>query len=246
MTTSLASRLRGARHAVVLTGAGVSTASGIPDFRGDHGLWSRADAARVASIDGFRADPHGFYAFWKEKLALIGDARPNLAHVVIARLEARSLVHTVVTQNVDGLHQAAGSRDVLEVHGRFGVARCLSCGRRYETRAFVESLAPGEEPRCEVCPGLVKPDVVLFGEPLDPDFDAATKAAAACDLLVVVGTSLEVAPVSDLVPLALSHGAALVIVNRDATSYDDEAALVLGGDLASHMRALAEDLALPL
>jgi NAD-dependent deacetylase len=246
MTSTLAPHLRAAKRCVVLTGAGVSTASGIPDFRGDHGLWKREDAARVATIDGFRADPRGFYAFWRRALATLWDARPNAAHHVIAKLEARGLVHAVVTQNVDGLHQAAGSREVLEVHGRFRTARCLSCGRRYDTRAFLASLRPDEDPHCDACSGLVKPDVVLFGEPLDEDFERATPIVSACDLLVVVGTSLEVAPVSDLVPRALSHGAKLVIVNRDPTPFDEDADLTLDGDLGVRLREVAADLAIPL
>lgn len=246
MGKRLASHLRAAHRCVVLTGAGVSTASGIPDFRGDHGLWTQADAARVATFEGFRQDPRGFYAFWRDKFGLLTKAKPNAAHVALAQLEARGLVRAIVTQNVDGLHQIAGSREVLEVHGRFRSARCLSCGRRYDTRAFIEGLRKDEEPRCEVCPGLVKPDVVLFGEPLDPDFDRATAAVGQCDLLVVIGTSLEVAPVSDLVPLALSRHAKLVIVNREPTQYDDDADATLDGDLVARMRELAADLALPL
>ncbi len=244
--SALASLLRASRACVVLTGAGVSTASGIPDFRGDHGLWTHEDAARVASLEGFRHDPRGFYAFWRDKFGLLADAQPNAAHIVLARLEARGLVHAIVTQNVDGLHQAAGSREVLEVHGRFRTARCLTCGRRYDTRAFIAGLHAGEEPRCELCSGLVKPDVVLFGEPLDADFDRARRAVSTTDLLVVVGTSLEVAPVSDLVPLALSHGAKVVIVNREPTPYDDDADAVLDGDLVARMKELATELAIAL
>lgn len=246
MTGTLASLLRASRACVVLTGAGVSTASGIPDFRGDHGLWARDDAMRVASIAGFHADPRGFYDFWTDKLARLREAVPNDAHRVIARLEARGLVHTLVTQNVDGLHQAAGSRSPLEVHGNFHRARCLTCGARYDTATFLAELGPREAPTCTVCSGLVKPDVVLFGEALDASFEKAQAAVRACDLLIVVGTSLEVAPVSDLVPAAAERGAKVAIVNRDATAYDDDAALVLGGDLVVHLRALALDLAIDL
>jgi NAD-dependent deacetylase len=242
----LAALVRASRACVVLTGAGVSTASGIPDFRGDHGLWTREEAARVASIAGFHADPRGFYAFWSKHLAGLTQASPNDAHRVIARLEARGLVHTLITQNVDGLHSAAGSRDALEVHGNFRRARCLSCGARYETARFLDELRPGELPTCTICSGLVKPDVVLFGEMLDESFERAQTAVASCDLLIAVGTSLEVAPVSELVPSAIGHGANVVIVNRDETPYDDEATLVLGGDLVVQMRALARELAIAL
>lgn len=244
--SDLAALVRASRACVVLTGAGVSTASGIPDFRGDHGLWTREEAARVASIAGFRADPRGFYAFWGQHLAGLEKAQPNDAHRAIARLEARGLVHTLVTQNVDGLHQLAGSRDPLEVHGSFRRARCLGCGSRYETAKFLAELRPGEPPTCVLCGALVKPDVVLFGEALDESFQRAEAAVRGCDLLIAMGTSLEVAPVSHLVPETVDHGGKLVIVNRDPTPYDDEATLVLGGDLVVQMRALARALAITL
>ncbi|MFO0683260.1 MAG: Sir2 family NAD-dependent protein deacetylase [Sandaracinus sp.] len=246
MAESLAALIRASRACVVLTGAGVSTASGIPDFRGDHGLWSREDAARVATIEGFRNDPRGFYAFWSRFFGGLAAARPNDAHRAIARLEDRGLVHTLITQNVDGLHSLAGSRDPLEVHGSFRRARCLQCGARYETARFLEELRPGEIPTCTICSGLVKPDVVLFGEPLDESFARAESAVGSCDLLVAIGTSLAVAPVADLVPRALDRGAKVAIVNRDPTPFDDEATLVLGGDLVEHARSLARELALPL
>jgi NAD-dependent deacetylase len=245
VSAALASLIRASRACVVLTGAGVSTASGIPDFRGDHGLWTHENAARVASIEGFYGDPRGFYAFWSTHLAGLTNAAPNDAHRVIASLEARGLVHTLVTQNVDGLHTIAGSRDALEVHGNFRRARCLNCGSRYETASFLAELRPNELPTCALCAGLVKPDVVLFGEPLDESFDRAQAAVGACDLFVAIGTSLGVAPVSDLVSLATGRSAKIVIVNRDPTPYDDEAALVLDGDLVAHMRALARELNLP-
>jgi NAD-dependent deacetylase len=246
MSSELAALVRASHACVVLTGAGVSTASGIPDFRGDHGLWTRQDAARVASIDGFYADPRGFYAFWGKHLAGLERATPNDAHLVVAKLEARGLVHTLITQNVDGLHQIAGSRDPLEVHGNFRRARCLQCGARYETASFLAELRPSETPSCTICSGLVKPDVVLFGEALDSSFERAQAAVRACDLLVAMGTSLEVAPVSDLVPAAVDAGAKVVIVNRDPTPFDDEATLVLDGDLVARMRGLARELVLPL
>lgn len=246
MSGELASLVRASRAAVVLTGAGVSTASGIPDFRGNHGLWTQENAARVASIDGFYADPRGFYAFWARALEGLTTAQPNDAHRVIARLERRGLVHTLITQNVDGLHTLAGSRHPLEVHGNFRRARCLTCGARYETSTFLAELRPGESPSCMICSGLVKPDVVLFGEPLDPSFERARTAVARCDLLIAMGTSLEVAPVSELVPEAFDRGAKVVIVNRDPTPHDDEATLVLGGDLVQQMRGLARELAIPL
>lgn len=244
MSRELAAWVRASRACVVLTGAGVSTASGIPDFRGDRGLWSREDVGRVASIDGFRADPIGFYAFWSRQLDGLARAQPNDAHRVIAKLEARGLVHTLITQNVDGLHGEAGSRDVLEAHGSFRRARCLSCGARYVTADFIAELRPGEAPTCTICSGLVKPDVVLFGDAMDASFERARAAVHACDLFIAMGTSLEVAPVADLVPETIERGAKVVIINRDATSFDDDVALVLGGDLVERMRELAREMAI--
>ena len=246
MSADLASLVRASRACVVLTGAGVSTASGIPDFRSNQGLWTKENAARVGSITGFHADPRGFYAFWSKHLGGLTSAKPNDAHRVISKLEDRGLVVALITQNVDGLHSLAGSRDPLEVHGNFRRARCLTCGARYETAAFLAELREGEAPTCSICSGLVKPDVVLFGEALDPSFGRAETAVRSCDLLIAIGTSLEVAPVSGLVPLALDRGASVVIVNREDTPYDDEATLLLDGDLVERMRALARDLKIDL
>ena len=235
MSAELASLVRASRACVVLTGAGVSTASGIPDFRGDHGLWTRQDAARVASIEGFYADPRGFYAFWDEHLSGLERAAPNDAHRVVAKLEARGLVHTLITQNVDGLHGRAGSRDVIEVHGTIATATCPACGRR-ETRERILELLP--VPRCDGCGAVLKPDVVMFGELLPvAAIDRATTLAQDAALLVVVGSSLEVWPVAGLPEETLMHGGRLAIVNREETPYDVRAALVLHGSAGEILEA---------
>jgi NAD-dependent deacetylase len=236
----LARSLRDARHAVVLTGAGVSTDSGIPDFRSPTGLWASADPMRFATQEGFLRDPIGFYAFWREHLGGLADVRPNVTHEIVALLERDGMVRVVVTQNIDGLHQSAGSQAVLEVHGTFRTVRCLECGMREPSaRAFsIRDRAP----RCRVCGGLLRPDVVLFGEMLGPVFEDATEAIRRSDLLLVLGSSLGVAPVSELVPLAAERGIPVAIVNRDATPYDDDAKLVLHRDLGDTMRAIAAEL----
>ena len=219
---TLAELIRSNQPCVALTGAGVSTESGIPDFRSAGGIWAQVDPYEVASIDAFRRDPERVWEFYGRRLDLLADARPNAAHVALARLEHAGLLEAVVTQNVDGLHQAAGSRDVVEVHGAIGAAVCPVCGRRAEN---VRPLLP--LPRCAACGAILKPDVVLFGELLPEDaIGRATELALGAALLLVVGTSLQVWPVAGLPDETLAAGGSLAIVNRDPTPYDARADLV--------------------
>ncbi len=221
----LAELIRANQPCVVLTGAGVSTESGIPDFRSAGGIWAEFDPYEVASIDGFRRDPERVWEFYGLRLGVLAQAEPNDAHVAIAQLEARGLVQAVVTQNVDRLHGRAGSRDVIEVHGSIATASCPSCGRR-EERERVRELLP--LPRCADCGSVLKPDVVMFGELLPVEaIDRATALVQAAGLLLVVGSSLEVWPVAGLLDEALAHGGKLAIVNRDPTPYDARADLVI-------------------
>ncbi len=245
MTRELAAFVRASRALVALTGAGVSTESGIPDFRSPaSGLWASADPMRVASIDGFRDDPVGFYAFWRSHFRGIASAAPSGAHRVLARLERRGLLRAIITQNIDGLHQKAGSRATIEVHGSFHGARCLRCGARYATETFLAELGPRARPECLACGGLVKPDVVLFGELLGEALAVAERAIDDADALLVLGTSLAVWPVAGLVERAVERGARVAIVNREPTALDRDADLVIHAELASVMDALAVDLAL--
>lgn len=238
----LARLVRGASRIVVLSGAGVSTDSGIPDFRSRVGLWRDADPMRFATREGFLADPVAFYGFWREHLGGLADVRPNVTHEVVALLEKAGRVSAVITQNIDGLHQAAGSENVLEVHGTFRTVRCVDCGvREPSARAFSIS---GRAPRCRVCSGLLRPDVVLFGEGLGGAFEDATEELARAELLLVLGSSLEVAPVSDLVPYAADREIPVAIVNRDRTTLDDLATLVLHRELGPTMQELAAALEL--
>jgi len=208
---------------VALTGAGVSTESGIPDFRSATGILAQYDPAEVASIAGFRRDPERVWEFYGRRLDVLADARPNAAHVALAELEARGLVQAVVTQNVDRLHAAAGSRDVLEVHGSIGSAVCLACGRR---ESSVHELLP--LPRCAGCGSVLKPGVVMFGELLPAaEIDRAIGLARDAALLLVLGTSLEVWPVAGLPEETLAHGGKVAIVNRDPTPFDVRADLVI-------------------
>jgi NAD-dependent deacetylase len=212
---------------VALTGAGVSTESGIPDFRSASGIWAEYDPYEVASIDGFRRDPERVWEFYGRRLAVLADAQPNAAHRALASLEERGFVQAVVTQNVDRLHARGGSRDVLEVHGSIATASCPACGHREEGERIKELLPV---PRCADCGAVLKPDVVMFGELLPAAaIDRATALAQDAALLLVVGSSLEVWPVAGLPEETLAHGGRLAIINRESTAYDGRAALVLHG-----------------
>jgi NAD-dependent deacetylase len=212
-----------AQPCVVLTGAGVSTESGIPDFRSATGIWARYDPMEYASIDAFRRDPAKVWDFYARRLDVLGSARPNAAHLALAELERRGLVAAVVTQNIDRLHELAGSRNVVEVHGSIRTASCPACGRR-EPLERVVSLLP--VPHCERCGAVLKPDVVMFGELLpEAELERAFALVRDAGLLLVVGSSLEVYPVAGLPDEALRSGARLAIVNRGPTPYDSRADL---------------------
>ena len=240
--------LRESRLSVALTGAGISTPSGIPDFRSPgSGLWEDVDPMQVASLRGFREDPQAFYDWIRPLARLMMNAAPNPAHLALAELEARGHLHAVITQNIDLLHRRAGSITVLEVHGHIRQATCLRCyqaqpAEPHLTR-FVED---GCLPRCPNCGGVLKPDVVLFGEELPAVVLAeAQRLARRCDLMIVAGLSLEVWPASDLPALARAAGARLAIVNLEPTPLDGEADIVIRADVAEVLPAiLAEVLAL--
>lgn len=237
---TLAGWLEASESSVALTGAGVSTDSGIPDFRSTNaGIWRDHDPMEVASLGGFKADPRGFYAFWGHRFAALDDAPPNATHRLLARLEATGRLDAVVTQNIDGLHQRAGSKTVHEVHGAYRQARCLACERVESLAAVSDRVLGNRLPICQVCGGLVKPDVVLFGEQLPEAFTHATRAVERASLLLVLGSSLGVHPVAGLVPDAARQGAKVVIVNREATPYDDIASLVIRSELVPFSQALA-------
>lgn len=229
---------------VAFTGAGVSTESGIPDFRSKGGLWSRFDPDEFR-FERFLADPTRFWAMRGELMrALALDrAQPNAAHVALARAERSSRFLGTITQNIDGLHARAGSKRVVEVHGSALRVRCVECLRFFPFDAARAALDRGEVPRCDACGGVVKPGTVLFGEPMPADDLARAESwARACDALLVVGTSLEVWPAAGLVPLACARGARVVLVNRDATPLDAEADHVLrgsAGDLLPDLLARA-------
>jgi NAD-dependent deacetylase len=222
---------------VVLTGAGVSTESGIPDFRSATGIWRDVDPADVASVRAFRRDPARVWAFYRERLLGLRGASPNAAHHALAELERLGLCRAIVTQNVDGLHTRAGSSDVLELHGSLRSAECVGCRRREPTEAVLEQLDEVAVPSCQRCGYVLKPGVVLFGEALPAEtFERAFELARGAGLVLVVGSSLEVWPVAGL-PLEASRFA---IVNRGPTALDDRAILKVDAAAGATLTELLE------
>ncbi|HLF28869.1 MAG TPA: NAD-dependent deacylase [Anaerolineae bacterium] len=234
--------LRTARRAVALTGAGISTPSGIPDFRSAHtGLWEKADPTEVATIYAFRENPARFFNWIRPLAAIIHTARPNAAHLALAQLERAGVLHMVITQNIDGLHQQAGSTQVAEVHGHVRQATCVSCYHHAPAEAFLARfIAEGHVPDCPQCGGVLKPNVTLFGEALPAQaMLMSAQAARRCDVMLIAGSSLEVSPAADLPGLALAHYAKLIIVNLSDTHLDDCADVLIRGDVAEVLPRIA-------
>lgn len=230
---------------VVLTGAGVSTESGIPDFRSPGGLWAQFDPLDYGSIESFRADPVRVWRFYAPRFGALTQAEPNPAHRALAELERRGLVEAVVTQNIDLLHERAGSRDVVEVHGSIRTSSCPVCGVRWPLERVLSLIEEGGgAPRCPACGAVLKPDVVFFGELLPQRrIDRAFELARAARLLLVVGSSLEVYPVAGLPEETLAGGGALAVVNRGTTPFDHRAALRVDGSAGETLREAAALLA---
>lgn len=235
--------IRQAQHLVVFTGAGISTPSGIPDFRSKgSGLWEQYDPMEVASLTTFRNHPERFWE-WKRPLMLkIWDAQPNPAHQALARLEKTGKVRAVITQNIDGLHQRAGSQNVLELHGSIETMSCPRCARRYPSLQFRPILEQGQGiPHCPVCQQVLKPDVVLFEEMLPRGtWHAAEEHCAQADVILVAGSSLEVWPAAQLPEMALSHGAKLILVNLSPTYLDTRAEALIPLDVSEAIPQLTQ------
>jgi NAD-dependent deacetylase len=230
------------RHAVALTGAGVSTPSGIPDFRSPgSGLWEKVDPMAVASIFAFRVQPQAFYDWLHPTAELLLNAQPNPAHRALADLENMGLLKAVITQNIDNLHQEAGSTTVYELHGHLREATCIRCHKIVPARPLIEKfVADAQVPRCE-CGGVMKPNAVLFGE--QPPMDvlmAAQREAEMCDLMLVAGSSLEVVPASSIPLLAKRKGARIIIVNYQPTSLDPSTDVVIHEDVAIVLPKIVE------
>jgi NAD-dependent deacetylase len=229
---ALATLLGERRPCVVLTGAGISTESGIPDFRSPTGIWAQYDPMEYATIDAFRRDPEKVWEFYALRLGVLAEAEPNAGHLALAELERSGLVEAVVTQNIDGLHQRAGSQDVIEVHGSIRTASCLRCGEQVELERAM--------PRCPRCEAILKPDVVMFGELLPAGaMERAVELAQRAGLLLVVGSTLEVHPVAGLPEETLAAGGTLAIVNRGATPFDGLAELRIDAGAGETLEAVS-------
>jgi NAD-dependent deacetylase len=236
----LAELLGQSRSAVALTGAGVSVPSGIPDFRTpETGLWAKVDPMEVAHIDVFERDPARFWAYYRPRFEALGDKEPNRAHEALAELERRGLIEGVVTQNIDRLHRAAGSENVIEVHGSIETSSCRTCAASFELEEMEGLFDERGVAVCSVCRGAVKPDVVLFGELLPESAMArATELAERADLILCVGSSLAVYPVAGLPRVTLGSGGKVAIVTKGETPYDGEAEIKLEGEVDEELDAL--------
>jgi NAD-dependent deacetylase len=235
--------LQQSRHAIALTGAGISTPSGIPDFRSPRsGLWETADPTEVASIYAFRQRPQQFYDWIHPLTQLVLQAQPNEAHRALAWLEAYGPLKGVITQNIDMLHTRAGSQTVYEVHGHLREATCVACHHVYQTDDILpDFVKTGKMPLCEGCGHVLKPNVILFGEVLPMHvLRQAQLQTHICDLMLVAGSSLEVAPAGDLPLVAKETGASLIIVNLERTHLDDIADVVIHADVVDVLPKLAD------
>jgi NAD-dependent protein deacetylase/lipoamidase len=235
----LAKLVEQSQPCVVLTGAGISTESGVPDFRSRTGIWAQYDPMEYATIDAFLADPVKVWDFYGRRAHLLRDAEPNDGHRALAELEARGWVRAVITQNVDRLHERAGTRELVEVHGSMRTSSCLGCGAVVPFDEVVRRLASAPAPACS-CGRILKPDVVMFGELLpEAAFARAARFAAEAGLMLVVGSTLEVYPVAGLPLDTLAAGGSLAVVNRGRTPLDGRATLTIDGGAGETLRALA-------
>jgi len=246
MKTALAaSLLSSAKHAVALTGAGISTPSGIPDFRSSKdGLWQKYNPFEVASLSAFRVRPEKFYEWFRPLTRNITEALPNPAHIALSDLEKHGIIKSVITQNVDGLHQKAGSLNVLEVHGTLNTMTCGSCYTKYPSSEFIKPyLECGTIPHCRKCSGILKPDAILFEEQLPrKTWQKVEAELKKCDLMMVVGSSLEVVPVANLPYHTISAGGKLIIINNEPTYIDSRADVVLHLNVAEALPAIVEEI----
>jgi NAD-dependent deacetylase len=237
----LASLVREASSVVALTGAGISVPSGIPDFRSPGtGLWENVNPMEVAHIDAWRADPERFWHFYGNRFQTLEDKEPNGAHAALVALEERGRLDAIITQNIDRLHRRAGSQKLIEVHGSIDTSSCLDCGATYpiaEVRARLED-SPISVPTCD-CGSALKPDVVLFGEYLPQGaLESAYALAAGADVLLCIGSSLEVHPIAQLPGVTRQNGGAVAVITQGPTPWDGRAAVKLDGDVVAELQAL--------
>lgn len=244
-TEHAAELLQNANYTVALTGAGISTPSGIPDFRSStNGLWHKYNPMQVASLSAFRTRPEKFFDWFQPLAQLIVDAEPNPAHLALTRLQDLGILKTIITQNIDGLHHRAGSRSIYEIHGTLNSLTCVQCYHQYPSSEFIQPyLEAGVIPRCTRCGGLLKPDVILFEEQLPREvWRKAEEEIRKCDLMIVVGSSLEVNPVAQLPYKVVAQGGKLVIVNKQHTYMNSRADVVFSKDAAEVLPMIIEKL----
>lgn len=236
--------LKASHRAVVLSGAGISTPSGIPDFRSSHGgLWERYDPYEVASLSAFRYNPGRFFDWLRPLAHTLLSAQPNPAHLSLARLESAGIIKTIITQNIDRLHQRAGSSNVLEIHGSLDTMTCVGCFHQFAAEEYIQAyLRESLIPVCPHCHSVLKPDVILYGEQLPHrTWLKAMEASKTCDLMIVIGSSLEVLPVAGLPMRAVENGAHLIIMNRTETYIDVRADVVFGEDVAEILPLIVKE-----
>ena len=232
-------------YTVVLTGAGISTASGIPDFRSQGtGLWEKDNPLEVASLSAFKYRPEVFYNWLRPLAKEIWQAKPNPAHIALAQLEKAGYIKAIITQNIDGLHQAAGAENVIEVHGSATTLTCLYCQKSFPGADFMQPfILAGKMPHCPICSRLLKPDIILFEEMLPTKaWNQAQQHCEQADLILVIGSSLEVTPASSLPLYALENGAHLIINNYSSTYLDDRADVLLPMDIVQVVPSIAKNL----
>jgi NAD-dependent deacetylase len=245
MIKEAAEYLKRSNYAVVLTGAGISTPSGIPDFRStEDGLWQKFNPMEVASLTAFRTNPEKFFNWFRPMAKLIAEASPNPAHTALAQLEQAGYIKEIITQNVDGLHQQAGSKIVHEIHGTLNTLTCGKCYTKYQAEEFMQSyIEEGQIPKCKQCDHYLKPDAILFEEQLPiHTWMAVEEAIEKCDLLLVAGSFLQVVPVAGLPYAAVNRGANLIIINQSATYIDSRADIVFNQDVAVILPLITNEL----
>jgi len=233
--------IKKSKYAIVLTGAGVSTGSGIPDFRTPgKGIWEKVDPFKVTSITAFDENPQRFYYFYRPRIEMLSRVSPNPAHKAISQLEEMGYIHCLITQNIDNLHQRAGSKKVIEIHGTLRKAICRRCGKIISSKLLIQKIDESKEkvPYCE-CGGVFKPKVVLFGEML-PNLDNAIYESKRADLILTIGSSLQVSPANMLPQYCLNRGGKLVIVNFMSTHLDYLAEAVINEDVCDFLPAVVE------
>jgi NAD-dependent deacetylase len=237
--------LKNSRYGVAFTGAGISTPSGVPDFRSPKsGIWENADPLAVASLFSFRHNPKAFYDWIYPLARLTADAHPNPAHQALATLEHAGIIKAIITQNIDMLHSRAGSQTVYELHGHLREATCVHCFAVFSAKPIIDQfLADRKVPYCPKCGGVIKPNVILFGEQLPArEVLAAQRSARSAEVMLVIGSSLEVAPASELPAMALRNGAKLIIVNLDPTHMDRMADVVIHDDAAQVLPSILQEM----